>query len=283
MISPVLTEPIRLAGLPGVAVPIRPVLALDERRVDRPADPREGQGRRHRGPRPEDHPRADLHDPALLPPLGHHRVIQARRRDHVRGDRAARPAGAGRGDRLAVGVQDRRLIGRVIVAGHQPHQPTPGPAAELPHQRLGVPDRPGTRHDADDQATLGVEGDVVPVVPLVGVGGIGAVAVGLLLGDEGPLLIELDLGRQGGRPPRVRRGRPWHARRRSGCNGRRCWGSPGRAGRSGGRRIPRRRAPGPTRPSPAGAGRRRGASPSARRTRALQVRQRSMRRALPGP
>ena len=38
MIPPVLAEAVRLAGLPGVAVPVRAVLPLHERRVDRPAD-----------------------------------------------------------------------------------------------------------------------------------------------------------------------------------------------------------------------------------------------------
>ena len=116
----------------------------------------------------------------------------------IRGFGAAWLAGARRGDRFAVGVQDRRLIGRVVVAGHQIHQPTPCPAAEVLDQRLGVLDGACPRHDADDQAVFRVEGDVVPVVPPVIVSGVAAVAVRLLLGDEGPLLIELDLGREGG-------------------------------------------------------------------------------------
>src|SRR3978361_506991 len=39
VIPPVLAESVRLSGLPGVAVAVRPVLPLDERRVDRPARP----------------------------------------------------------------------------------------------------------------------------------------------------------------------------------------------------------------------------------------------------
>ena len=46
---------------------------------------------------------------------------------------------------------------------------------------------------------LGVEGDVVPLVPLVVIGRVGGVAVLLLLGDERPLLIELDLAGPGGK------------------------------------------------------------------------------------
>ena len=46
---------------------------------------------------------------------------------------------------------------------------------------------------------LGVEGHVVPVVAAVGVVGVVGVAVLLLLVDEGPLLIELDLAGLGGK------------------------------------------------------------------------------------
>src|SRR4029079_4320213 len=102
----------------------------------------------------------------------------------------------------------------------------------------------------DDQLVLRVQRDVVPAVPLAVVGRVIAVAGGLLLGDERPLLTELALGREGGKPPRVRRGRRGRARPRSGCSARPCWGRPGGAVRSAARRSPRRRAPTPTRPSP---------------------------------
>jgi hypothetical protein len=46
---------------------------------------------------------------------------------------------------------------------------------------------------------LSVEGDVIPVIPLVVIVRIGRVAVLLLLGDEGMLLIELDLAGPRGR------------------------------------------------------------------------------------
>ena len=66
---------------------------------------------------------------------------------------------------------------------------------------------------------------MVPVVPLAVVGRVGGVAVLLLLGDEGPLLIELDLAVSGGKRPPARRGGRGRARRPSGCSGRRCRGS----------------------------------------------------------
>jgi hypothetical protein len=64
---------------------------------------------------------------------------------------------------------------------------------EIRDQGLGVLDRPRPRDGRDDQAMLVVRRHVIPVVPLVVVGRVGAVDVRLLLGDEGPLLIELDL------------------------------------------------------------------------------------------
>jgi hypothetical protein len=44
--------------------------------------------------------------------------------------------------------------------------------------------RPAARHQTDDQAVLGVQGDVVPAIALVIVVGVAAVAVLLLLADE---------------------------------------------------------------------------------------------------
>src|SRR4051812_33454007 len=68
-IPPALGEPVRLAGLPGVGVGVRPVLPLDERRVDPPAYLRQALGHHPRRRRPEDPPRADFPPPAFLPPL----------------------------------------------------------------------------------------------------------------------------------------------------------------------------------------------------------------------
>ena len=48
---------------------------------------------------------------------------------------------------------------------------------------------------------LGVISDVIPKIPLVVVVLVGAVAVGLFLADEGPRLIEPQLGRPGGERP----------------------------------------------------------------------------------
>src|SRR3954469_20379513 len=83
---------------------------------------------------------------------------------------------------------DAEALGRVLVAGHEPGRGTLGTLLGRGDDRLGVLDRPRPRDDRQDQAMLGVVGDVVPPVPFVNVGGVGRVAVLLLLTDEGPLL-----------------------------------------------------------------------------------------------
>ncbi len=201
---------------------------------------------------------------------------------------AARLAGPGRRDRLAVGVEDRRLVRRIVVAGHQVHQSAPGPATELPRPaapRCSRRSWPRARRRrpacAPGRTRRG------PSSPPCGrSAGSRRSAVGLLLGDEGRFLLELGLGRPEEIATRlsVVPGGPERARRRCGCSGRRCCrGHLRTGGRSGGRRSRRRHAPGPTRPLGGGAGRRRGASPFRSENRALQVRRRSIRRDLSGP
>src|SRR6516225_6193908 len=72
------------------------------------------------------------------------------------------------------------------------------------------------RDDGQDQLVLGIIGEVVPPVPLVVVGRVGGVAVLLLLTDERPGLVELDLASPRGKKPRARLERRGHDRRRFG-------------------------------------------------------------------
>ena len=87
---------------------------------------------------------------------------------------------------------------------------------------------------------------MVPPVPAVVVGRVVGVAVLLLLEDERPLLVELDLTGVRGKKPRARRGVAGRARRPAGRSGPRCCGSPSPAGRWRGRRCARRGARRPT-------------------------------------
>ena len=266
MNPPVLTERVGLPHLPGVVVPVRRVLTLQERGVDPPADPRLSQGRQDRRHRAEDHPGEDLDDPALLPSLLDRGIVQPRWRDLLRDHASARPA-AGRGRlTLPVGRQDRRLVGRVGVAGHQPQHTPSGPPLDLLDHLLDVLDVAGPGHDAEHQPVLGVVGDVVPPVPMVRIGGVVRVAMLLLLEDERPLLVELDLLSPGGKKPRTRRGVAGRGRRPGGRSGPRCWGPRRRVGRWHARRCGRRGVGTPSRPCPDSVGNRTGASPSARRT-----------------
>ena len=264
--SPILAEPVRLAGLPGVAVPIRPVLTLHERRVDRPAHPRHPRGRDRRSHRPEDHSRGDRHHPTLLSCLLHHGISQALGRDLVRGPGASSLAGPGRRDRLPVRLKQRVLVGQIAVGGDQVHQTAPGASLELVDHRHDILDRPLAGHDADHQPALGIDRDVVPGVSLAVIGRLGLVAILLLLGHERPLLIELGLAREGGKSRPTRRGGRGNARQRPDSGGRRCRDRPCRADPSVGRRTLRRYAPGPIRSSPAAVASRRVASLCARRS-----------------
>ena len=68
-----------------------------------------------------------------------------------------------------------------------------GAAVDLPDRLLAGPRRALARDDDEQQAVLGVDRRVIPVVALVVVGRVVGVAGLLLLGDEVPLLVELDL------------------------------------------------------------------------------------------
>src|SRR5262249_53701969 len=149
--------------------------------------------------------------------------------------------------------QQRLRVGGVLVTGDQLRHPAAPPAAHALQQQRGVVPEALADDDLKDQAAVGVEGGVVPLVAGEPVGlGVGVAAL-LLLADEGPLLIELDLGRPRGKKLPARRGASPRARRPGAHSGppypyRR---RPG--GRSGGRRS--RRPGAATLPGPApGAG-----------------------------
>ena len=121
---------------------------------------------------------------------------------------------------------------------------------EALNHRLGVLGRAFAEDDAQDQAVLGVEGYVLPALPLVLIRWIGALAVFLLLGDERPLLIELDLLGFRGKRPRARRGFLRRARPLADLSGSRYRDGRPRVARSCARRTPRLDAPRPKPLSP---------------------------------
>src|SRR5262249_37065873 len=103
-------------------------------------------------------------------------------------------------------------------------------------------------HHGQQQAVLRIEGRVVPVVAFVVVARVVGVTVLLLLGDEVPLLVELDLTRQGGKKPRARRGGSWPGHRRGRGGARRCPWRRRSGGWWRGCRSPRGGGPGHRRP-----------------------------------
>src|SRR5262249_34848631 len=99
-------------------------------------------------------------------------------------------------DLAPVEVQDRLLVRRVVVAGHQSHGLAPCPLTDRGDHRLNLlsPARPGD--DAEHQLVLGIEGRVVPPVPVLVVRRVSGVTVLLLLVHERPFLIDGIAGKE---------------------------------------------------------------------------------------
>src|SRR3954470_25006147 len=87
MRPPILTEPVRPPRLPRVLAPVRRVLPLHERRVDRLADGRCLQGPLHLRFGPHHHGLFDGDDAVLLPLLVDRRVSQLLRQPPLRQER----------------------------------------------------------------------------------------------------------------------------------------------------------------------------------------------------
>jgi hypothetical protein len=199
MHRPVLRECVRLSHLPPVVVPVRRVLTLHERGVDPSARLRLRQHRLDRRHSPEHHAGHDLDHPALLPTLLDSGVVHPRWRHHLRLHLASRLARRRRLNLLAVGVQQRRLVRGILIAGHQIEHLASGPVLDLADQLLDALEVPGPWHHREHQPVLSIDRHVIPPIPSVVVGRVGGVTVGLLLEDERPLLVELDLAGLGGK------------------------------------------------------------------------------------
>jgi hypothetical protein len=89
----------------------------------------------------------------------------------------------------------------VLVAGERLRRLTAQAVLDLTDDLVGTlgDARPGNHRQ--DELVLGVVGGVVPPVPFVVVGRVGRVAVRLLLTDERPGLVELDLAGPRGKKP----------------------------------------------------------------------------------
>jgi hypothetical protein len=137
----------------------------------------------------------------------------------VRRPRTAPPSRPSRPHQFPVDFTDRLGVGRVLVTGHQAHQPSVRAPVEVLDQGLRQLCRAAADHDADDQAMLRVQGDMVPAVAAEEVVGMPLSAMLFLLADKGPLLVELDFIGPRGKKPRVHRGVVWRGRLPAGCSG----------------------------------------------------------------
>src|SRR3954451_7189247 len=189
--------------LAGVLMPIRPVVPLDEGRVDRAAHRRTSQIRLQQGAGPEDHAPHYLHDPPLLAPLPYGRVAQALRQGLHGLGRAARPRTPRLRSLDAIDLSDGRLVRGMLVAGDQEIGPPPGPVVDLLHDLLAGRAVPLAGHQAQQESTLGIDRGVVPIVTPPPIPRVERIAPPLLLVDEAPLLIELDFPGLGGKTPRA--------------------------------------------------------------------------------
>ena len=191
--TPVLAEPIRLPRLPRVAAPVRRLLPLHERRVDRPAAHRRPRGPLHACWLPNTTRRSIATTRSCSRSSWTVAYASPGSRFTLGQERATAGSRRRLEDGLAEGRRDHRLVGRVFVAGHQRRGSIAQAALDLGDDLLDVLDdtRPGDHRQ--HQLVLGVVGEVVPPVPLVVIGRVGGVAVLLLLIDEGPLLVEPDL------------------------------------------------------------------------------------------
>src|SRR5215472_962621 len=202
---PILRETTRLADLATIPIAVAAIVALDKDRVHDLADQRHRQSRYHSGHGPEHHAGRHLHHTPVLPLLVNRRILQALGEYLPCLLRTTGPARTRLLLLLRVGLEDRRLVRRVLVGGQQIHEPAAGAPLEILNQLLHLVLGALARDHAQHQAVLGVESDMVPVVPLADVLRPVGLTMLLFLADEGPLLIKLGFPRLRGKKPRVHR------------------------------------------------------------------------------
>jgi hypothetical protein len=219
MKTTILTEHVGPAHHSGIVATICRVQSLQERDVDRQACLRLSQSRSHRRHRPEYHSSHVLNHPSLLAPLLHRGVVCPRRRYLIRDHPAIRSTcSLGCGLRL-VGLEQRRLVRRLVVDGQQVEHPTLGPGLSHTNRLLDALGVTRPRHHGKPWTARRVGPHVIPPVPPVGVGQVAAGGVPLLLEDERLHLIVLDLTSVRGRTLPTRRGVAGHGRRPGGFSG----------------------------------------------------------------
>ncbi len=205
---PVLGKATGLPYLPPVPVAVAAVVPLDEHRVHQRTHQRQRQRRQHR-------PLASRTPPALLTfttrpffrslwTVAYFSFLGSTFTGFL--GRPGRPVRGCCSD-FRIGLEDRRLVRRILVRRHQIHEPAAGAFLEVVHQQLRV--RPPCVCRAPRSPPSGVPGQRPhgpSYRPLRRASGIVGVAVLLLLADKRPLLIELHFAGLRGKKPRARRG-----------------------------------------------------------------------------
>ena len=187
--------------LPGVLVPVRPVVPLDEGGVDRRAHRRASEKGVEPGQRPEYQCPHHLDHAALLTHLANRGVADVGGEDPLGLGRSPRPGTLRLGLLDAVDLPDRRLLRGMLVAGDQHIRPPRRPVVDLLDHLLASRACPLARHQAEQEPALGIDRGVVPVVTPQPVQRVEGIARLLLLRDGGPLLVDLDLAGPGGKRP----------------------------------------------------------------------------------
>ncbi len=205
---PILAEAVSLPGFSRIPAAIGTVLPLKKRRINAAARGRPGQRLAQPFGRTEYQPLFHRDHAITLANFVDRRVVQfLRQTTPGENPRASRLPLRWFLLRLTEGGLDRVLVGRQFVGGDEVRDVAAEPPLDVGDDRFGVLHSPGSDDHRQDESAFGVKGDEVPCVAAVGVVGIVRVAILLLLADERPFLIDLDLAGLGGKSPRVRRGR----------------------------------------------------------------------------
>jgi len=202
---PILRKTIRLSHLAAATIAIRAVVTFDERSVDLPTATRLFQHLGHLFFRAEYNSITDVCDASVHTSFVNRRIDQILARLVSRSLRTATFAGSLGSSFDSKGFQNRLLVRLVFVARDQPRSLVFQAFRRVLHQQVRVLFRPFAVDDFQHKFMLGVQRNMIPVVTASGIIRIFFVAMLLLLVNEVPLLVELNLVGVGGKNQPTRR------------------------------------------------------------------------------
>ena len=223
---PVFGETITLAGLTCIAMPIRPIVSFDERRIDLRTDRRGIQGGLDTFLGAEDGAEFNIDDSSLLARFVHRGIVEILGREDVRMGGTTRFAGGRRVHFLSIRPMNRPFVRAVFVTGEQYNGLIIGALLECLHHLLDVFRAPFSWYDSQHQSMFRVIGHMIPTIALVGIVRIVGGTMLLLLADKGPFLIELAFSGLRGKKPPTRHAHLWSDCLPACCSGPRSLYSP---------------------------------------------------------